>query len=164
MLDKLVNEWIWLDLQSKYGCCSKVEWPGETADKANFLRKVNEQLPRISRNKSSFEELYPLLVTTLCIRIAMKMVDDFKSRVNWNTTYYRFIRFNICTCIFSILSVSKGVCSNVSPACDKAIRRQVGMISVHFSITRANWKYLYGHFVLWIVFLSKITYQVGTNT
>ena len=107
---------------------------------------------------------YPLLVTTLCIRIAIKMVDDFKSRVNWNTTYDRFIRFNICTRIFSILSVSRGVCSNVSPTCDKAIHRQVGIISGHFSITRANWKYLYSHFVLWIVFLLKITYQVGTNT
>ena len=66
---------------------------------------------------------------------------------------------------FSILSVSRGICIDVFPARDKAIRRQVGMISVNFPYQeKTENTSLVILYCMWIVFLLKNTYQVGVNT
>ena len=74
-----------LTCRSKYVCCSNGEWAWETADKSNFLRKMNEQplhIPAAFQSKTSFKELASTPCTTFFILFANKMVDNLKSCVS----------------------------------------------------------------------------------
>ena len=93
---------------SKYGCYSNGEWAGETADKSDFLRKVNEQSLRISMTLNSTTSFKELASTpyqprnTFCKTIANKMVDDLKSclkeiqhKLDWFDLNHVYVFLNI---------------------------------------------------------------------